>query len=120
MKKIRFIAFLFMAVLGVGTAFAGAQDFTLVNATEHTILSVYISSSGSNIWGPDRLNGYLTPGDWTEFTFTGYDDDLWDIRIVYLDNKPDAVFTRLSLTTLFKLVLRDNALGGTTMTPHVL
>ena len=76
MKKIRFIAFLFMAVLGVGSAFAGAQDFILVNATEHTVHSVYISSSGSSVWGPDRLTGYLEPGDWTTFTFTGYDDDL--------------------------------------------
>lgn len=120
MKKIRFIAFLFMAVLGVGSAFAGAQDFILVNATEHTVHSVYISSSGSSVWGPDRLTGYLEPGDWTTFTFTGYDDDLWDIKIVYRDSKPDAVYTQVRLSTLYKLVLRDNSAGGTTLTTHSL
>ncbi len=118
MKRIRFAAFVLMAMLGVGTAFAGAQDFTLVNATEHTILSVYISSSGSSHWGPDRLNGYLTAGDWTNFTFSGYDDELWDIKIVYRDNKPEAVYTQLRLATLYKLVLRDDLKGGTTMTTH--
>ena len=118
MKKITFaIAALVMSFVTL-SARAGAQDFVLVNATEHNIRSVYISSSGTSSWESDLLKGYLNAGDWTKFTFNGFSDDNWDIKIVYRDSKPDAIFTGVKLKTITKIVLRDNAQGGTTATSH--
>ena len=120
MKKIKLIAIAALTMLMAHTSFAGAQDFTLVNATEHNIQSVYISPSGHSSWEEDLLSGYLNSGDWTKFTFNGYSDDLWDIKIVYRDSKPDAIYTRIQLKKIYKGVLRDNAQGGTTVTWHYL
>ena len=118
MKKFAVLSILALCFCFTAKVFAGSQDFTMFNATEHNILRVYISSSGSDKWGPDRLKGYLNAGDSTKFTFTNCDSVLWDIKVVYRDNKPDAVWHRINLNKVYKLVLRDNASGGTTATKH--
>lgn len=118
MKKTFLLSLFALCFCFAGNVFAGSQDFTLVNGTEHNILSIYISSSGSDKWGPDRLSGYLNAGDSTTFTFTNCDAALWDIKVVYRDNKPDAVWHRINLKKVYKLVLRDNSSGGTTATKH--
>ncbi len=120
MKKIKMFLIAAVALFAAHISFAGAQDFVLVNATEHNILSVYASPSSRLLWEEDLLRGYLNSGDWTKFTFTGFNDDLWDIRIVYRDSKPDAIFTKLQLKKIVKIVLRDSVLGGTTATAHYL
>lgn len=120
MKKIKMLVAAAIAMFAVHASFAGAQDFILVNATEHNILSVYVSPSSHTSWEQDLLRGYLNSGDWTKFTFSGYNDELWDIKIVYRDSKPNAVFTRVPLTKIYKIVLRDNSSGGTTATRHFL
>lgn len=118
MKKTFILSIFALCVCFIGNVFAGSQDFVIDNDTDHNILSIYISSSGSDTWGPDRLNGYLNSGESTKFTFTNCDSAYWDIKVVYRDNKPAAVWNRINLKKVYKLVLRDNASGGTTATKY--
>ena len=60
MKKIKMLVAAAIAMFAVHASFAGAQDFILVNATEHNILSVYVSPSSHTSWEQDLLRGYLT------------------------------------------------------------
>ena len=110
------IALVLLAVLFIaGAAFAGRQDFILDNQTCHRVLTVRISPTGDGMWGPDRLSGILYPGHDTIFTFSGHAERYWDIKIVYTDSKPDAVFTGVDLFTNGRLIIRDNNRGGTTL-----
>lgn len=111
-KIIIVLAAMFCSFLG-SSLFAGSQDFTIVNHTGHDIMRIFISDSGSDKWGPDRLTGYLRNGESTKFTFTNYDQANWDIKIVYRTSKGDAVFNRMNLKKIYKIVLTSNSSGGT-------
>ena len=70
------------------TAEAGAQqDFTLVNNTGHTVMTLNVSPSDSNEWGPDILGqDVLANGQSAQISFErGQEQCLWDLRATYDD-----------------------------------
>ena len=72
-----------------GPALAGDQDFTLVNATGHTVNEVYVSPSSADDWEEDVLGqDVLANGGRTEIRFDrDVDACLWDLRVVYSDGE---------------------------------
>ena len=77
-----------LAVAATATAaWAAAQDFTIHNRTGHTVMTLNVSPSASNEWGPDILGqDVLANGESAEITFDrGEDHCMWDIRVTYDD-----------------------------------
>jgi hypothetical protein len=66
---------------------AANQDFTLVNNTGHTVMTLNVSPSDSNQWGPDILGQNVLPnGQSAQVSFErGQDQCEWDIRATYDD-----------------------------------
>lgn len=84
MKKLMFtFSLLFMLLFSCSVAFAGAQDFTLVNKTGVDIHYVYVSPHNSNDWGSDVMGkDALANGDSVHITFNAGDKAAyWDIRV---------------------------------------
>ena len=75
-------AFLFV-LLAASCAFAGAQDFVLVNKTGVEIYAVYIAPSESEDWEEDVLAVDTLPsGNSVKINFApGADVEYWDIRV---------------------------------------
>jgi hypothetical protein len=71
----------------VAPARAGLQNFTMRNNTSTTIERVYISTNDDNNWGPDRLGRtqVIRPGASHRFNFTGFDECIFDIKVVFAD-----------------------------------
>jgi hypothetical protein len=87
MKKGFFAAALLTASLYATAAWAAAQDFTLNNRTGHVIVTLNVSPSNSNEWGPDILGReVLANGESAEVSFDRSEDQcVWDIRVTYDD-----------------------------------
>lgn len=73
-----------------GGAQAGAQqDFTIVNNTGRTVMTLNVSANDSNQWGPDIL-GTETIADGASGTVQfarGQDQCLWDLRATFDDGQ---------------------------------
>lgn len=73
------------SALGIfaGGAFAGDQDFTLVNKTGVEINSVYVSPHGSDDWEEDILGqDTLGDGETVDITFSRKEKAAkWDLRV---------------------------------------
>jgi hypothetical protein len=63
------------------------QNFTITNNTGHTLVTLNVSASNDNQWGPDILGrDVLATGESAEITFDrGETQCLWDIRGTYDD-----------------------------------
>jgi hypothetical protein len=73
-----------------GDETAGAQqDFTIVNNTGNTVMTLNVSPSDENEWGPDILGqDTLGNGERAQIQFArGQDQCNWDIRVTYDDNE---------------------------------
>ena len=70
-----------------GTAAGAQQDFTLVNNTGHTVMTLNVSPSNSDQWGPDILGAdVLANGQSAQVSFErGQDQCQWDLRATYDD-----------------------------------
>ena len=68
-------------------AYAAQQDFTIVNNTGQTIMTLNVSPSDSNQWGPDILGSdVLASGERAEVSFDRDEERCeWDIRVTYED-----------------------------------
>ena len=64
------------------------QNFTLVNHSGHTLVTLNVSASNDNQWGPDILGrDTLANGESADITFPrGEQQCNWDIRATYDDN----------------------------------
>ena len=85
MKKIAlFLTVMFVLVLSCNIAFAGAQDFTLINNAKYNIFKVYVSPSAVDDWQEDILGDeVLMKGEQVNITFDrGETATLWDLRVV--------------------------------------
>jgi hypothetical protein len=94
-------------------AFAGAQDFTIVNQTESAICNVYWCPAGTEDWEEYRLgdNGVIFPGESVTITFDLADRArYWNCRVV-LDNEGGFFVEELDMESLTVLVLNND---GTT------
>ncbi len=90
MKKLKSLRIFFLATLFVmafsAVAFAGAQDFTLVNNTGYDIHYVNVSPSSSNDWQNDILGSSILPnGNSVDVTFNTNDVQYWDIQATFED-----------------------------------
>jgi hypothetical protein len=63
------------------------QNFTVVNNTGHTVMTLNVSPSNENSWGPDILgSNVLANGQSGQVTFPrGEEQCSWDIRATYDD-----------------------------------
>ena len=86
MRKLLMAAALSMAAISTA-AWAAAQDFTLKNRTGHVIVTLNVSPSTSNRWGPDILGReVLANGEDASVTFDRDEDQCsFDIRVTYDD-----------------------------------
>lgn len=76
-----------MAVLFAGMAFAGAQDFVLVNNTGADIYVVNISPTSTNDWEEDILGSdILEDGEEVRVNFGVGRTRYWDIQAVFEDD----------------------------------
>ena len=87
MKKLMMAGALLAAALSATAAWAAQQDFTLKNRTGHVIVTLNVSPSNSNNWGPDILGmDVLGDGEDAEVSFDRDEDQcMWDIRVTYDD-----------------------------------
>ena len=90
MKKIKSLRIFFLAALFVmafaSVAFAGAQDFTLVNNTGYPIYKVNVSAASTNNWEEDILGSdILANGEAVHVTFGVGNQQYWDINAVFED-----------------------------------
>lgn len=75
---------------GTETAAAGSQqDFTIVNNTGRTLMTLNVSASDQNEWGPDILGAdTLADGGSGQVTFArGNEQCLWDLRATFDDGQ---------------------------------
>ena len=72
------------SVLQIGSAWAGDQDFSLINNTGVEIAELYISPASTEDWGEDVLTVDTLPdGNTVDIVFSPEEDaDFWDIKIV--------------------------------------
>jgi opacity protein-like surface antigen len=84
----KFLAIAAFAIAAMATAaYAAAQDFTIHNGTGHTVVTLNVSATSSNQWGPDLLGrDVLANGESAEITFDRNEGQCdWDIRATYDD-----------------------------------
>ena len=84
MKKMFAVGMVMALLLGFSSSvFAGAQDFTLVNRTGVTIVSVFVCPNNSKTWGDDIMGrDVLASGDSVDILFDPGDKvTYWDIRV---------------------------------------
>ena len=93
-------------------AFAGAQDFTLVNSTGVDIHLVFVAPSGSDSWGANIMAGDILPnGESVGITFSADEDaSLWHLRID--DVKGNKLYwENINLKQLSKITLNPNGVA---------
>ena len=75
-----------MLVAMIGTAFAGPQDFNLVNNTGRPIYYLNVSPHEATEWMPDILGSkVLMPGEVAHVTFAPTPGKMWDLMAVFED-----------------------------------
>jgi len=89
-----------------GATAVATQDFTLINNTGHTVMTLNVAPTSSDEWGPDILGqDVLANGQSVEISFErGEDQCNWDLRATYDDgDTTDARNVDLCQTTTFTL-----------------
>jgi len=111
-KKIKAIRVMVMAmvlsVVMAAVAFAGPQDFTLVNQTGYTIHVVNISPASENNWQEDVLGSQLLAnGESLDVAFDTGNIQNWDIRVIFEDGSGLA-FSNIDLLSYAVVTLNGN------------
>lgn len=113
-----FLVAVVMAVGIQGTAFAGSQDFTLVNGTDKVITYIYLSPTNENDWiYQDELgpNNVLYPGQDIFLGFSPKDGvQYWDVKVVY-DNGVEDYWMGLDLFRVYSLTIRPGGASSIEM-----
>lgn len=88
MKKLLAAACL-LSTAYAAPAWAGTQDFTVLNTTGYPIAEVYVSASSKDEWEEDVLGkDVLSEGERTKIRFDADEDAcLWDLKVVYSDDE---------------------------------
>jgi hypothetical protein len=97
------------AMLASGAAFAGEQDFNLVNGTGFGIQHVYVSPIRKETWGRDVLGrDILGDGQAVAITFPDRKRACkWDLKVVYQDGR-GATWHEINLCQISKVTLHWN------------
>ena len=87
-------------------AFAGDQDFKLVNKTGYAINEVYVGPVSSSSWGNDIMGtGTLNADASVNITFTAPGSVCrWDLKVIY-DDKSSAEWSNLNLCSISSVTL---------------
>jgi hypothetical protein len=99
-----------LTALAPSAAFAGDQDFTLVNKTGYQIDYVYVSAVNAKSWGGDIM-GKDALADDASVNITFHNDTTackFDLKVTYND-KTDASWGNIDLCTVSKVTLFWNA-----------
>ncbi len=101
-----------LVVSGAVTAFALVidQDFTLVNRTGESIVSIYLSPTSANNWrAEDELGDYILKNNYeVEINFSPWDDArYWDIRAEFEDGTV-AEWYKFDLFSVSRITLNRN------------
>ncbi|WP_431862428.1 hypothetical protein [Azospirillum sp.] len=96
-------------------AFAGDQDFEVVNKTGYPIKHLHVSEAKNNSWDEDVLGrDVLNDGESFELNFAkGEKTCKWDMKVTY-DDGETAVWQDLNLCKISKVTLRWNKSTGVT------
>ncbi len=72
-------------------AVAQEQNFTVVNKTGHVVMTLQVSPSSGENWGPDLLGTeVLQDGETAQVNFDPQEDTCeWDLRVTYDDGGQD-------------------------------
>ena len=103
--KVVLVALIFSVALS-GTAFAGRQDFLLINDTGRDIISLYITPSDTFFWDDDILGvDILENGDSEYISFSRRETDrYWDMKATFINGNEwiweDIDLFRVSIITL--------------------
>ena len=83
--KVFVLAAMFVMALS-SVAFAGAQDFVLVNNTGYPIYKVNVSAASTNSWEEDILgSSVLMNGESIRVNFGAGNQQYWDINVIFED-----------------------------------
>ena len=90
MNHNKFLNTFFLAVafflLSISSAFAGSQDFLLMNRTGYDIYAINISPSETKEWEEDVLGSQiLANGETLEVKFSKRKERYWDIQVKFKD-----------------------------------
>ena len=112
MKK--FTLAMFLIVLMCGAAFAGKQNFKLINYSGQTITAVYVSPSFQDKYKPqDKFTGGGIPvrnGDYVTLNFTPTRNTnvrYWDMRVFF----PDGDYwnwSKLDLLNIYEITIDED------------
>ncbi len=112
MKKIKSLRVFFLAALFVmayaSVAFAGAQDFVLVNNTGYPIYVVNVSAASTNSWEEDILGSQiLGNGQAVQVNFGVGNQQYWDIQAVFEDGSSLAWYG-IDLLSTYQVTLNND------------
>lgn len=116
MTRFKFIASLLVAVIFSATvatsAFAGRQDFTLVNQTGRDIVNLYITPSNTFYWDSDILGvDVLQNGGSCHIQFSRSETDrYWDMKAIFSDGN-DWIWEDIDLFSVSEITLRFDGLA---------
>ena len=116
MKQAVFGAALALLSFAATSAFAGKQDFELVNKTGYDISHVYVSPTKSNDWEEDVLGkDILEDGDSWDIEFERRENICrWDLKVVYADDDSSAYWRNIDLCKIERITIRYNRKSDTT------
>jgi hypothetical protein len=118
MKLVLLAAGILAALTYAAPAYAGDQDFKLINKTGYDIAEVYVSPSNDNEWGDDVMGkDTLDNGESVDISFSHNQDAChWDLKVVYTD-KDEAVWHDINLCKVSKITIHwDKKTRDTTAT----
>jgi hypothetical protein len=113
---VKVVLSVFVAVLVLapaGPAFAGTQDFTLVNKTGLRIVELYVSASSTDDWEEDVLGvDVLEDDEAVDIHFSPKEKaKSWDLKIVDSDGD-EVVWEGLRLNDISRVTLRYDKQGN--------
>ena len=102
----RLFAMLFACAVISACAFAGDQDFELVNNTGVVIDKLFVSPTGAGKWGEDVLGkDQLEDDQSVEIKFHPSEEaEYWDLKIVDTEGN-EVVWKKLKLTQIAKITI---------------
>lgn len=95
-----------MLVAMIGTAFAGPQDFNLINDTGRPIYYLNVSQHEATEWMPDILGSkVLMPGEVAHVTFAPTPGKMWDLMAEF-DDGSSIIWYELDLYSVGQITLK--------------
>lgn len=95
------------SVAMTNTAFAGRQDFTLVNKTGRPIINIYITPIDSYYWNDDILEeDILMYGDSTHIYFHRSETDRYWAMMVTFEDGNTYIYYDIDLFSISQITLR--------------